>query len=71
MAISVYYDMFIYLSGIYLSGDDMVKMVSITLQGYRCERCKHEWLPKGKEAPMVCPKCKSPYWSRPRKKGKT
>lgn len=36
--------------------------------GYRCERCSHEWIPRGAEQePFVCPKCKSPYWNRPRK----
>jgi len=41
----------------------------VQLWGYRCERCGHEWLPRNKdEAPRVCPKCKSPYWDRPRKK---
>ena len=42
----------------------MVKKV--ILEGYECERCKHKWLPRG-EAPKVCPKCKSPYWDRPRR----
>ena len=68
MAISVYYHRLIYLSSIYFTGNFMAKMVSITMQGYRCERCKHEWIPKGKDAPMVCPFCKSPYWNKPRKK---
>lgn len=42
--------------------------VPITVMGYRCERCTHEWIPRdvGQE-PAVCPKCKSPYWNRPRK----
>jgi DNA-directed RNA polymerase subunit RPC12/RpoP len=36
--------------------------------GYRCERCSHEWVPKDAEIePSVCPKCKSPYWNKPRK----
>src|SRR3712207_5478561 len=35
--------------------------------GYRCERCEHEWIPKNFDGePSVCPKCKSPYWNRPR-----
>jgi predicted Zn-ribbon and HTH transcriptional regulator len=39
----------------------------VQLWGYRCERCSHEWLPRDKEHdPKVCPKCKSPYWDRPR-----
>jgi len=33
-----------------------------------CERCGHEWITRSKEAPRVCPKCKSPYWDKPRKK---
>ena len=38
--------------------------------GYRCERCNHEWIPRrhSDQEPSVCPKCKSPYWNRPRKK---
>lgn len=42
--------------------------VPITVMGFRCERCSHEWIPKAAEKePSVCPKCKSPYWNRPRK----
>lgn len=42
--------------------------VPITVMGYRCERCNHEWIPKDSERePTVCPKCKSPYWNKPRK----
>lgn len=33
-----------------------------------CERCKHEWITRGKEMPKVCPKCKSPYWNTPKKR---
>ena len=43
-------------------------MELIQLWGYRCQRCRHEWVPKNKtEKPRVCPKCKSAYWDRPRK----
>jgi predicted Zn-ribbon and HTH transcriptional regulator len=43
--------------------------VPITVMGYRCERCSHEWIPRNtKQAPSVCPKCKTPYWDRPKKK---
>ena len=36
--------------------------------GWRCERCQHEWVPRDfDQEPSVCPKCKSPYWNRPRK----
>ncbi len=43
--------------------------IPITVMGYRCERCEHEWLPRRNEAqePKVCPKCKSPYWNSPKK----
>jgi hypothetical protein len=44
--------------------------VPITVMGYRCDRCDHEWIPRGGDLdaePKVCPKCKSPYWNQPRK----
>lgn len=43
-------------------------MSKVPLMGYRCQRCGHEWLPRknSKNEPKVCPKCKSPYWNRPR-----
>lgn len=39
---------------------------------YDCERCDHVWIPRGaiagdEKTPTVCPRCKSPYWNRPRK----
>ena len=39
--------------------------VPITVMGYRCERCGHEWFPRrdNEKEPKVCPKCKSPYWN--------
>ena len=48
-------------------------MAKITVQGYRCERCQHEWVPRrsSTSAPRTCPKCKSPYWDRPRTVVKT
>jgi len=45
----------------------MTKMkIQITTEGYRCLRCKHEWIPRTKidERPITCPKCKSPYWDK-------
>jgi NAD-dependent SIR2 family protein deacetylase len=43
--------------------------VRITLDGWRCTRCAHEWVPRyyysadrSMVPPKVCPKCKSPYW---------
>ena len=42
--------------------------VPITVMGYRCERCGHEWFPRNdKQEPKVCPRCKSPYWNSARK----
>ena len=43
--------------------------VPITVMGYRCERCGHEWIPRNTadDEPRVCPSCKSPYWNRPKK----
>jgi hypothetical protein len=47
--------------------------VPITVMGFRCERCSHEWIPRGgaEDEPKVCPSCKSPYWNRPRKSATT
>jgi hypothetical protein len=43
-------------------------MARVQIRGFRCERCSHEWAPREpNQAPTVCPKCKSPYWNRPRK----
>ena len=42
--------------------------VPITVMGYRCERCGHEWVPRNSAEPRVCPKCKSPYWDKPKAK---
>jgi predicted Zn-ribbon and HTH transcriptional regulator len=45
-----------------------VAKILVRKDGWRCERCGHEWIPKidGFVA-AVCPKCKSPYWNRPRR----
>lgn len=34
-----------------------------------CKRCGHEWVPRQSEI-RTCPKCKSPYWDRKRKRKK-
>jgi predicted Zn-ribbon and HTH transcriptional regulator len=40
----------------------------ITVYQYTCERCEHVWIPRDTDnEPRVCPKCKSPYWNKPRK----
>jgi len=40
--------------------------VRIEVDGFRCARCGHEWVPRKNETPRVCPKCKSPFWDRER-----
>ena len=50
--------------------------ITIKVPGYRCERCKHEWVArtprnakvkKGAELPKpkLCPHCKSAWWETP------
>ena len=43
--------------------------VPITVMGFRCDRCEHEWVPRGAAdgEPKVCPGCKSAYWNTPKK----
>jgi hypothetical protein len=50
-------------------GVRVMALVPITVLGFRCERCAHEWVPRGgtEEEPRVCPKCRSPWWNRPPK----
>jgi hypothetical protein len=43
-----------------------VARVPITVMGFRCDRCGHEWIPRNTAGePRVCPKCHSPWWNRP------
>jgi len=44
--------------------------ILIKKKGFKCERCGHEWVPRNEETPIICPRCKSPYWNKPRKKNK-
>ena len=30
--------------------------ILIKKRGFKCERCKHEWVPRNKEIPIICPK---------------
>jgi len=41
-------------------------MPETTMKAYRCERCGHMWVPRTERKPTICPKCKSPYWDKPR-----
>jgi len=40
---------------------------AVTMLKCKCERCRHEWITRTKEEPRVCPKCKNPYWNKPKK----
>lgn len=33
-----------------------------------CHRCYHTWRRRNEKQPKVCPKCKSPYWYKPRRR---
>lgn len=34
----------------------------------KCCRCRYEWFPReGRENPVCCPSCMSPYWNTPRR----
>ena len=40
----------------------------IKAEGFICERCGRKWIPHDiNKEPTKCPKCKSPYWNKPRK----
>lgn len=42
-----------------------IKMVELPI--FKCVRCLHTWYPRTPK-PVVCPRCKSPYWDKPRLK---
>ena len=45
-----------------------INMGKVKITAFKCERCEHVWVPRNNNhLPTVCPKCKSPYWNRPRK----
>ncbi|HSW58857.1 MAG TPA: site-specific DNA-methyltransferase [Dehalococcoidales bacterium] len=39
---------------------------NLNLLSLDCLRCEHVWYPNRPLKPKVCPKCKSPYWNRPK-----
>jgi DNA-directed RNA polymerase subunit RPC12/RpoP len=41
--------------------------VPITVMGYRCDQCGHEWVPgrNANQEPRSCPSCKSRRWDHP------
>jgi hypothetical protein len=40
----------------------------LSIPELKCKRCGHSWVPRRVNLPKVCPKCKSPYWNKDRKK---
>ena len=42
-------------------------LVELKVQGYRCQKCGHEWVPRPNRLrePRVCPKCKSAWFDIP------
>ncbi|MCX6708935.1 MAG: hypothetical protein NTW67_04805 [Candidatus Woesearchaeota archaeon] len=55
--------------------DEIIKIMEkeaghkVYILGNKCYRCGHTWIPRNiEERPAVCPKCKNPYWAKPRKK---
>lgn len=38
-----------------------------TLRRQTCLRCRHCWWPRTPTRTLRCPRCKSPYWDRPRR----
>jgi len=47
-----------------------MKETKIILTKLKCLRCNHSWYPREEEYPKVCPKCKSAWWSEPKKQSK-
>jgi hypothetical protein len=46
--------------------------VPITVMGFRCDICHHDWIPRGStDEPRVCPACHSVRWNQPERKPRT
>jgi hypothetical protein len=53
----------------YISITIVSPKITFKVEGYECSRCGHRWIPRTKTdtEPTICPKCKSPYWDKPRR----
>jgi len=42
--------------------------MEITMKENECNRCRYKWFSRiyTGELPKRCPRCKSPYWNKPR-----
>ena len=40
-------------------------MARTRLDGYKCEHCQHEWVPRNTRPPRTCPSCRSAYNNQP------
>ncbi len=58
--------MLIYCSKVFKVSNNIILMKKeINVYECKCERCEHEWITRSEDVPIVCPKCKSPYWDKP------
>jgi SOS-response transcriptional repressor LexA/predicted RNA-binding Zn-ribbon protein involved in translation (DUF1610 family) len=48
--------------------DPAVEMSTVTLKGYQCRSCGHQWLPRKSSTPKWCPNCGSENWQTGRKR---
>src|ERR1700734_3344464 len=41
-------------------------MANVSIEGWHCEVCGHDWKSRRPDKPVRCAKCKTPYWDRSR-----
>ena len=39
-------------------------MSKTKFDGWKCDSCEHTWVSRKEGTPIVCPKCKNPYWNK-------
>lgn len=44
---------------------ELAKVGRISIPGFRCERCGHQWVSHAQIDPKTCPRCKSRLWDTP------